>query len=200
MDEEEVARRLRTRARAWRGALGSAEQSRWAQQGESRRRRWAWLPAITALVCVALFSAAAAAYAGGPAPVRRVLAPVGDRVTRPWHATPAEDRPNVQTDKLPSEPTPGPKTSPGATSPSSVEPSESAPRAVPSSGTPAEPGASASSPKSKEDSGSRPDDKRHASPQPSGPSSEPGSPSSKPSSVSPGPGSSSPEPSHNRDG
>ena len=186
MDEEEVTRLLRTRARAWRGARGSAEQSRWAQPGAARRGRWAWLPAITALVCVALFSAAAAAYAGGPAPVRRVLAPVGDRVPLPWHAERAEDRPNLPADKLGSEPSPGAKTSPGSTAPS-IEPSEKAPRAVPNGVVPTEREAPGSSPKRKEDSGTKPDNKPRASAQPSSPSPEP---SSKPQ-----PSSSSHEPS-----
>jgi hypothetical protein len=82
VDEEEVARLLRARARAWRGARGRAHQGRWA--AVAARRRWKWLPAATALVATALFSAGAAGYASGPAPVREALAPVGDRVTHSW--------------------------------------------------------------------------------------------------------------------
>jgi hypothetical protein len=186
MDEEEVTRLLRTRARAWRGARASAEQSRWAQPGAARRGRWAWLPAMTALVCVALFSAAAAAYAGGPAPVRRVLAPVGDRVPLPWRAERSEDRPNLPADKLGSEPAPGTKASHGSTAPS-IEPSEKAPRAVPNGVVPVEREAPGSSPKRNEDSGTKPDNKPRASVQPSSPSPEPSS--------QPQPSSSSHEPS-----
>jgi hypothetical protein len=118
MNEEEVARLVRARARAWRGGHGSAKQSRWAQ-APRRRRRWAWLPAVTALVSASLFTAAAAAYARGPAPVRQVLAPVGDRVSLPWHSDSREDHTGtqvvekVQTDSSPGQPTSKPVGSSG---------------------------------------------------------------------------------------
>jgi hypothetical protein len=127
MNDEEVARLVRARARAWQGGRGSAEQSRWAQT-VTRRRRWAWLPAITALVSAALFSAAAAVYARGPAPVRQVLAPVGERVPLPWHSDSREDHPATHLE--------GVQAAPSAVQPaskalgSSVSPAVASPRQV----------------------------------------------------------------------
>jgi hypothetical protein len=91
VEEEEVARLLRARARAWRGSRGRAEEGRWARVAAGRR--WRWLPAATALGAAALLSVGAAAYASGPAPVREALAPVGDRVTHSWRGEGAGSRP-----------------------------------------------------------------------------------------------------------
>jgi hypothetical protein len=91
MDEQEVARLLRARAQAWRGARGRVEESAWARQAPPRHHRWRWLPAATAVGAGALLATGAVAYGAGPAPVRAVLAPVGDRVSHPWHAEPQEN-------------------------------------------------------------------------------------------------------------
>jgi hypothetical protein len=106
MNDEEVARLVRARARAWQGGRGSAKQSRWAQT-VTRRRRWAWLPAVTALVSAGLLTAAAAVYARGPAPVRQVLAPVGERVPLPWHSDSREDHLGTHLQKVQSVSSPG---------------------------------------------------------------------------------------------
>jgi hypothetical protein len=127
MNDEEIARLIRARARAWQGGRGSAKQSRWAQT-VTRRRRWAWLPAVTALVTASLLTAAAAVYARGPAPVRQVLAPVGDRVTLPWHSDSREERLGTNLQKIQAEPSSGqPSSKPSA---SSVAPAAASPRQV----------------------------------------------------------------------
>jgi hypothetical protein len=135
VDDEEVGRLVRARARAWRGTRGRAQESRWIAEPRSRRGRW--LPAATALAVVLVLSVGAAAYASGPAPVRGVLAPVGDRVTHPWQGEPAGGRPTASPEtreqlippssiSVSSESAHGPLALPSAVAPSHAAPSHAA--------------------------------------------------------------------------
>ncbi|MBJ7612059.1 MAG: hypothetical protein JF924_07010 [Candidatus Dormibacteraeota bacterium] len=143
VDEEEIGRLVRARARAWRGTRGRAQQSCWAAV-PGGRRRGRWLPAATALAAALVLSVGAAASASGPAPVRGVLAPVGDRVTHPWQGESPVRRP-VASPETRGQLIP-------ASSISVSSESSHGPRALPTAAQPSHP---ASSSKPKQDERSR---------------------------------------------
>jgi hypothetical protein len=158
VDEEEIGRLVRARARSWHGTRSRAQQGRWAAEPGSRRGRW--LPVATALAAVLVLSVGAAAYASGPAPVRGVLAPVGDRVTHPWQG----ESPGRQ-------PAASPVTRDQLIPPSSISVSSESthgPRALPTAVQPSHP-ASSSKPK-QDDHGRAEEDQRKptSSPTPHG--------------------------------